>query len=222
MELAKLHTELKRRKVALEMDGPRLIAIDPYERLSPALGAAIREHRDTLVSELEPVSAGVRGLQEAVEDARAGTDREEAMEDVDAAYQRGEITQEEVEELAQMAWDRSRQIPATVKEMPLVDFASSGLVRKVESKALGETVVWAADNAEVDPECDLTVYRAAELRLMADRSPEQMRAIHLAKGALDGELIDPPPQETIICAEDLIQRDEGDADTCPTCSKMAW
>jgi len=41
MELDRLHTELKRRKITLIMDGSKLVAMDPHERLSPALDAAI-------------------------------------------------------------------------------------------------------------------------------------------------------------------------------------
>ena len=46
MTLDALHMELQRREIVLQMDGPKLIAIDPYQRLSPALKASIRAQRD--------------------------------------------------------------------------------------------------------------------------------------------------------------------------------
>ena len=42
MTLDALHAELQRREIVLQMDGPKLIAIDPYQRLSPALKASIQ------------------------------------------------------------------------------------------------------------------------------------------------------------------------------------
>ena len=93
-----------------------------------------------------------------------GTGLDSVMEDIEAAYRRGDIAQEEAEALAQAAIEKSWQIPACIEDMPLADFAASGLIRKVKSKALGETVLWAADNAEVDLGTDLVVYRACELK----------------------------------------------------------
>ena len=45
MSLDALHMELERRDIVLQMDGPKLIAIDPYQRLSPALKASIQTQR---------------------------------------------------------------------------------------------------------------------------------------------------------------------------------
>ena len=45
MSLDALHMELERREIVLQMDGPKLIAIDPYQRLSPALKASIQTQR---------------------------------------------------------------------------------------------------------------------------------------------------------------------------------
>ena len=72
MELSKLHFELKRRKIALEMDGPKLIANDPYDRLSPALGAAIRTYREELVSELRPASEALGAVEDIMEERDIG------------------------------------------------------------------------------------------------------------------------------------------------------
>ena len=44
MPLDALRAELQRREIVLQIDGPKLIAIDAYQRLSPALEASIRDH----------------------------------------------------------------------------------------------------------------------------------------------------------------------------------
>lgn len=70
------------------------------------------------------------------------------------------------------------------------DFAASGLVREVRSKTLGETVLWAADNAKADIQTDLVVYRACELKELVDVMPELLRRIHMVKKYLDGEVVE--------------------------------
>ena len=189
MEMVNLHTELERREIVLEMDGLKLVAIDPYNRLSPALDEAIRTHRETLASELKPVSAALRPLRDAVAAALVATDLDPVIDDTDAAYRRREITQEEAEYIARTAMERARQIPATIEEMPLSDFARSGLVREVESKTLGETVLWAADNVKVEMQPGRVVYRASELKELVGVTPEHLQRIHLVKQRLNGEVI---------------------------------
>ena len=55
-----------------------------------------------------------------------------------------------------------------VSTMPLSEFASAGLVVRVRSKALGETVLFASDNARFENEESLAVYRASELIALLD------------------------------------------------------
>jgi hypothetical protein len=47
--------------------------------------------------------------------------------------------------------------------------------------------------AQVPPGNSLAVYRESELRLLPGKTPEQVKAIHLAKQTLDGEVVDQPP-----------------------------
>ena len=189
MSLDALLAELQRREIVLQMDGPKLIAIDPYQRLSPALKASIQTQRDALMATLKPVSAALRALQSEIDNAMVGKDLDSAIEAVNSAFVQGKITQEEAEALAQAATEKSRQIPASVEEMPLEDFASSGLVKEVKSKLLGETVIWAADNAQVPPETDQVIYRASELKELAGMSPEQLQKIHMLKKTRDWEVV---------------------------------
>jgi hypothetical protein len=52
--------------------------------------------------------------------------------------------------------------------MRLEDFARAGLVVEVRSQVLEEVLVFASDNARVDPGERRTVYRAHELRVRSD------------------------------------------------------
>ena len=190
MTLNQLHTELKRRDIELQMEGSKLIAADPHQRLSPSLDAFIRKHRDELVSELKAVSATFRRFQEIIDNTLVATDLESIVEDIDMAYQCGDLVQEEAEDLARAITFRSRQIPERIEDMPLKDLATSGLVRKVQSKVLGETIQFAAndcDLADVDP--TMIVYTATELAQLNGVTPEQLRSIHKVKKELDGEVI---------------------------------
>ncbi len=47
--------------------------------------------------------------------------------------------------------------------MPLSEFAQAGLVVHVHSESLGQSVLFASDNAQVENDEGLSVYRASEL-----------------------------------------------------------
>ena len=225
MALDVLQAELQRRDIVLQMDGSKLIAVDPFHRLSPALDASIRAHRDELISALNPISAALRPLQAAVDTALVGTDLDPVMEATDLAFLRGDITQEEAEALAQAAIEKSRQIPASIEEMSLADFATSGLVRKVRSKVLGETVLYAADNAQVDPGIDLVVYRASELKELDGMPVEQLRRIHILKKTQDWEVIPPADSDKhqVDPADQLLApHDFGPGKICWACGGQDW
>ena len=61
-------------------------------------------------------------------------------------------------------------------------------VVRVRSQVLGETVVWAADDARIPLETEEVVYRESELRRLVGHDPAMIRAIHRAKQGLDGEV----------------------------------
>lgn len=57
---------------------------------------------------------------------------------------------------------------------------------------LGEVVVFASDNAALDPGERRPVYRAAELRALADLAslrPEELRQVHKAKQSFKGTIL---------------------------------
>ncbi len=80
---------------------------------------------------------------------------------------------------------------AEVCAMRLSEFATAGLVVEVRSVVLGEVVVFASDNAALDPGERRTVYRAAELRALADLAsldPDGLRRINAVKRTFKGSI----------------------------------
>ena len=75
---------------------------------------------------------------------------------------------EAADELTNLVRLRSRDVPendTAFLEMPLSQFAQSGICGEVKSKVLGESFLMAADNAVVPADTPLIVYRAAERKL---------------------------------------------------------
>ena len=135
-----------------------------------------------------PKSQTTHKLGATIQQACRWKDLEKVPAQVQILFKGGEITREEAEALAQAVTDKSRQIPASIEEMPLEDFATSGLVQKVKSKVLGETVIWAADNAQVPPETHQVVYRACELRELVGMPAEWLQRLHVAKKTLNAKI----------------------------------
>ena len=144
------------------------------------------------------------------------------------AWNEGEIDHEVAESQTALLWQRDKMLQASepgstfrdqdrsspngdaVPSFTLDEFARSGLIRMVDSKVLGERVLWAADNASMpgqDHEQDHVVYRAAELKELRGVSPEKLRAIHELKRTGDWELLsgrapitpDEPPLPEGVC-----------------------
>jgi hypothetical protein len=80
---------------------------------------------------------------------------------------------------------------AGVCAMRLADFARAGLVVEVRSRVLEEVVVFASDNARVDPGEPRTVYRAHELRVLLGLTAAcELRRIHEVKRTFRGTITD--------------------------------
>ncbi len=83
---------------------------------------------------------------------------------------------------------------AEVCAMPLADFARVGLVVEVWSKILGEVVVFASDDARIDPGELRPVYRAHELQvLLGLTAPAELRRVHEVKTMFRGTITDASP-----------------------------
>ncbi len=83
----------------------------------------------------------------------------------------------------------SRDMPATAADaadMPLDRFQGAGLALPFFSTVLGEEVVFASDNAVVDPGERRVLYRAAEMWHMTTMQPETLRAVHEVKRLFGG------------------------------------
>ena len=114
------------------------------------------------------------------------------LDESQAAYDAGEITSEEAESLVGCVVDRSRQVPECdeSEDGTLSDLLVRLSVIRVRSLLLGEVVVWLADGAETPPGTSEVVYREAELRQLVGMAPEQVRAVHVVKRSLDGEIVE--------------------------------
>jgi hypothetical protein len=85
-------------------------------------------------------------------------------------------------------------LAAEVRALQLEDFALAGLVIEIRSDVLGETVIFASDDARVDPRELRPVYRARELRvLLGLTDPRELRRIHEVKRIFRGTITDTSP-----------------------------
>lgn len=62
--------------------------------------------------------------------------------------------------------------------MSLADFATAGVVLRVRSERLGETVLFASDNATIANGETRAIYRAAELARLLDSGPASLLDHH--------------------------------------------
>jgi hypothetical protein len=83
---------------------------------------------------------------------------------------------------------RQSALIAEVVAMTLDEFAQAGLVVEVESRVLDEIVLFASDNAILDPGERRVVYRAQELREVLQYRPEDLRFVHNVKKVFGGTI----------------------------------
>ena len=126
-----------------------------------------------------------------------------------------------MEQLAEQATERSRQIPETADELRLSHLFDEKSVRYVHSRILDEEVVFVRDGADVPADMEGIVYRGSELKQLVGCSPKRLHTIHQAKRHFDGELADDLGEDAILPAEDLLADDRG-PDACPTCHRVTW
>lgn len=148
-------------------------------------------------------------LQEnlAIKDAQTWRDLERALDDAQVAYERGELITEAVAQIALMAQQKATTLPEDASEESLSELFADGPIRRCHSRVLGEDVLFVADDAEVPPGNDLMVYQQSELAQVVSLTPEALKAVHAAKVALGGEVVEPPdevtpariPVEVFIC-----------------------
>lgn len=83
---------------------------------------------------------------------------------------------------------RQSLLAADVLALRLDEFATARLRVEVTSDVLGERVVFASDNAKLDPGERLVVYRAAELRELVGFSRDDLRKVHEVKKLFGGTI----------------------------------
>ena len=77
-----------------------------------------------------------------------------------------------------------------VPELSLEEFSKARLVVRVKSSVLQEEeVLFASDNALVNEEAGLVVYRASELRRLLSSTPEALRDLHHIKSVFRGSRV---------------------------------
>jgi hypothetical protein len=128
-------------------------------------------------------------LRQAILAAQDWKALDAALERAQAAFQAGDLPAQAVEALARLAAQVSRSLPEDASQPRLSALLRERPVTRVTSKLLGEDVLWLADGVEPPEGTGLVVYRESELHLLAGKTPERLRAIHLAKRAIDGEVI---------------------------------
>lgn len=79
-------------------------------------------------------------------------------------------------------------LAADILALRLDEFATARLRVEVSSDVLGERVVFASDNAKLDPGERLVVYRAAELRELVGFSRDDLRKVHEVKRMFGGTI----------------------------------
>jgi hypothetical protein len=84
---------------------------------------------------------------------------------------------------------RRSLLAADVIAMRLDEFATARLRVEVTSDVLGERVVFASDNALLDPGEQRVVYRAAELLELIGFSPDDLRKVHSIKKLFGGTIV---------------------------------
>ena len=92
---------------------------------------------------------------------------------------------------------------------------------KAHSKLLNETVLIAADDAEIGTDNNVGVYRASEMQLLVEKTPEELQAAHVIKKEFEGEIIEPDAEGIQIHLESLLDRTR-DVDICHACRQSNW
>jgi hypothetical protein len=191
-----LLNQLERRGIWLALYRGGLRATGKTENLTKELKVELAQHKVDLMAQLgaaqTPPLIVKDQLLSAIESTVLGMDLEAVTAQSEAAQARGHMSREDVEHVAQVAHERSRQIPYSVEDMPLSQFALSGLACRVRSHVLGEDVLFAADNAQIPADNNLVVYRAVERVKLVGASAEMLKAVHAVKKQLDGEVIGQP------------------------------
>lgn len=143
-------------------------------------------------------SGHFKTLCQAIHQAVSWSALEAILDDVQTAYQIGDLSQDEAENLGQLAMQKAHMLPETAEAAPplrLSELFAADPVRRVWSAVLEEEVLFLADGAKEPEGNTLIIYRQSELHHLVGVKPTQLKAAHLAKKMFDGEVLseDAPP-----------------------------
>lgn len=231
MRSAELLTHLHNRGIEVILEGDRLRFKAPTGTLTSDLREELSENKTALLEHLRSQVAvdtsasastptatapdiAFECRKKALEQADDWQAIEAVLEDVQAAFMAGTLSQEEAESLGQIAMQVARTRPetATDESSPrLSDLFRDSPVRRVWSAVLDGEVLCLADGAEEPADNTLVVYRQSELQHLVGMAPEQLKAVHLTKTMLDGDVIDAYEERSAIMEHDGgLPRDEAE------------
>ena len=226
MSVDELLHELRTRAITLQPYHGTLRATGETLQLDEGLKAGLQRHKLELMvllgENLEPRLALAAQLAEAIQHALLGTDIDEVVAEVHVAREHGLLLAEETEVLAEAAAAKRLQVPARIEDMPLDDLATSKLVREVFWESVGETVIWAADNAVIPSSERRVVYSASELRLLKGAAREWLHAIYFVKREFNGVVEEHDEDSIVIPSSAFHVPTEVSDDRCYGCGQSKW
>lgn len=170
--------------VRLQIEDGTLMARGRVKDLTPALKAQIQTYKPALMIRLGS------DIPTKIASADSWMALEEIVLSLGLQHQAGMIDGEALEQHMATLKERAKEVPPAIPSMLLSELQRCGEIAYVQSKVLGETVQFAANNCamtDVDPKS--IVYTATELAKLNGVTPEQLRSIHKVKKELDGEVV---------------------------------
>ena len=173
-----LRAELEERNIELKVEGQDLALKVPSGKLPPVLRDAVITHKQALLQLLQGKSTGAFAADSA---PRLG----QAIEPLPHSPK----------ELASPPESKRESKPgeegpvSDILDQPLTVLFQTTKSRKVWSRLLDEAILFVADGNEPQNPENLILYYEYELRQLAGKSPAQIRAIHLTKKIMNGDLL---------------------------------
>ena len=203
MTAVELVNTLRERNVILRVAGNCIDYRAPAGVMTPDLRQKLVDYKPAILVYLQAqertagehsssTAQATAELHRAIQAAESWQDLDQLLQQAQSAFEAGHIDQQQAEEVAAQAAERSRQLPERREdagELRLSELFREDPICRVYSHILGEELVFAADDAEVPADDELVVYRESELRALASHPPAEVQRIHLVKVVFDGELV---------------------------------
>ena len=173
-----LRAELEERNIELKVEGQDLALKVPSGKLHPVLRDAVITHKQALIQLLQGKSTGAFAADSA---PRLG----QAIEPLPHSPKELPCPPESKRESKP-----GEEGPVSdVLDQPLTALFQTTKSHKIWSRLLDEAILFVADGKEPQNPENLILYYEYELRQLAGKSPAQIRAIHLTKKIMNGDLL---------------------------------